>query len=174
MEAKRRAFVSICPLYTLFNGSWTVVCACLRRYVAGDDDDGQLTGGMGCLCCVRVCVCFPFKPADSSLNQWDQGSADEWQQRGKQNFDALNFPRCFGMSLTSLIFTRRQKQTVWLWTCGCNPVRILCVFMRRCSRVWVALSGRLDFDTLLVATPPLNTPTTCHASCSCCASMQEM
>lgn len=81
------------------------------------------------VCFFGFCFFFPFKPADSSLNQWDQGSAAEWQQRGKQNFDAQNFPRCFGMSLTSLIFTQRQKQTVWLWTCGCNPVRILlCVY----------------------------------------------
>lgn len=40
--------------------------------------------------------------------------------------------------------------------------------------VWVALSRRLFSDTLIATTPPLNTPTTCHASCSCCVSMQKM
>lgn len=29
-------------------------------------------------------------------------------------------------------------------------------------------------DTLSAATPPCNTPTACHASCSCQASMREM
>jgi len=47
----------------------------------------------------------------------------------------------------------------------------VCLCLGAC--VWVALSGRLLSDTLSAATPPLNTPTACHASCSCHASMLE-
>lgn len=95
--------------------------------------------------------------------------------RAGSRFDSAVFlPGAFVINIISLYVTKAYGAIVKVWSSvHVNPARV-CVCPCVGARVWVALGGRLFFDTLLAATPPLNTPTACHASCSCCASMQKM